>query len=86
MKPASYYTGLTDGDIAYFRVRPARPGHVTSERHHWGLRELDADTGELLASSSGTPPSDCRPSCLKPSPSLTAPRVTITADQLTHRA
>jgi uncharacterized protein YuzE len=82
MKPASYYTGLTDGDIAYFRVRPARPGHVTSERHHWGLRDLGELLGLELWDASQRLPTEL----LEALPLLDGPRVTITADHLTHRA
>ncbi len=45
MKPSTYYS--SDGDIAYIGVRP-RGGHVRSERGEWGLRDYDAETGELV--------------------------------------
>lgn len=45
MESESYYT--SDGDIAYFRVRSPH-GSVRSEEEPWGLREYDAETGELV--------------------------------------
>ncbi len=45
MEPESYYT--TDGDIAYIGVR-SRRGSVRSDEQHWGLRDYDEQTGDLV--------------------------------------
>jgi len=45
MEPSSYYS--SDGDIAYIGVRPQH-GRVRSERDERGLRDYDAETGELI--------------------------------------
>lgn len=45
METESYYS--SEGDIAYIRVRSPQ-GPVRSQEEDWGLRELDAETGELV--------------------------------------
>jgi uncharacterized protein YuzE len=45
METESYYSA--EGDIAYIRVRSPH-GSVRSHEEAWGLRELDAETGELV--------------------------------------
>lgn len=45
METESYY--MTEGDIAYIRVRSPH-GSVCSEEQEWGLRDYDEETGELV--------------------------------------
>lgn len=45
MKPSSYYS--SEGDIVYIGVRAPR-GPVCTEHDEKGLRDYDAETGELI--------------------------------------
>lgn len=45
IEPESYYAPR--GDLAYIRVRPVG-GAVETREEVWGLRDHDAETGELI--------------------------------------